>query len=213
MSPVSQLANSWQGSASQLGEPTWEVTEFFPRQENWNADEYLALNVNRLVELVDGRLEVLPIPTITHQLIVKFLCSLLEAYLQEHPGGAVLFAPLPVQLSSGTYREPDLVYLSARRLAETDKYPAGADLVVEVLSEGEAARQRDLVIKRREYAQAGIAEYWIIDPQQRSISVLTLKDSEYREAGVYEAGQTARSLLLAGFAVELDAVFRAADIA
>jgi Uma2 family endonuclease len=213
MSPVTQIADPWQGPASQLGEPTWEVTEFFPRQGEWNADEYLALDVNRLIELVDGRLEVLPMPTIAHQMIVKSLCALLDTYLQQHPGGTVLFAPLPVRLSPRTYREPDLVYLSARRLAETDKYPTGADLVVEVLSEGEAARQRDLIVKRREFARAEIAEYWIVDPQQRCVTVLTLEDGEYREAGVYGSGQTAKSLLLVGFAVEVDTVLRTADIA
>jgi Uma2 family endonuclease len=82
---------------------------------------------------------------------------------------------------------------------------------MEVVSEDEESRSRDCVVKRREYAKARIPEYWIVDPQRQRIEVLTLRGQTYREAGVYEAGQNALSVLLDGFSVDVDAVFAAGD--
>jgi Uma2 family endonuclease len=211
MDPATPHVYPAQSRTSQPGEPTWEVADFFPRQGEWTEADYLALDSNRLVELADGRLEVLPMPTLLHQLIVKFLLAQLEACLPKPSAGTVVCAPLPVRLGSGRYREPDLVYLSLRRLRETVKYPSGADLVIEVVSEGDENRARDLVVKRQEYAEAGIAEYWIVDPAERHITVLTLAGQAYREAGVYGSGQTATSVLLPAFSIAVDAVLAAGE--
>jgi Uma2 family endonuclease len=80
-----------------------------------------------------------------------------------------------------------------------------------VVSEGKDSWKRDYVEKRREYAEAGIAEYWIVDPQERKVTVLTLEGTEYREHGVYVAGDTATSVLLSGFQVELKDLFARCD--
>ena len=95
----------------QGSEPAWEVALLFPPQGEWSEDEYLALDTNRLVELSDGRLEVLPMPAIFHQFIVRYLFQLLDAYVVAHASGEVLFAPLPVRLWSLKFREPDIIYL------------------------------------------------------------------------------------------------------
>ena len=72
-----------------------------------------------------------------------------------------------------------------------DSYWTGADLVIEVVSPDDP--QRDLVTKRREYAQAGIPEYWIVDPQSATITVLRLEDASYVEHGVFLHGEVASS--------------------
>ena len=56
-----------------IGEPAWDVARLFPNQGYWSEVEYLALNGNHLVEFSDGWVEVLPMPTMTHQLIVAWL--------------------------------------------------------------------------------------------------------------------------------------------
>jgi Uma2 family endonuclease len=71
-------------------------------------------------------------------------------------------------------------------------YWTGADLVIEVVSPDDQAR--DLVTKRSEYAQAGIPEYWIVDPQTETITVLRLEDATYVEHGVFGRGETATSV-------------------
>jgi Uma2 family endonuclease len=194
---------------SRKGEPAWEVAFLYPRQGEWTEAEYLSLDTNRLVELSEGCLEVLPMPTMLHQLLVDFLHSVLKAFVVAHATGKVFFAPLPVRLWAGKYREPDIIYLNPERISDLRRPPKGADLVMEVVSEGAENRERDLDIKRREYAEAGIAEYWIVDPQARQITVLTLDGSTYRVHGVFGPGTPATSVLLPGFSVAVDQVFAA----
>jgi Uma2 family endonuclease len=185
------------------------VASPFPEQGQWSEADYLALDGNRLVELSDGRLEELPVPTIFHQLLVDYLHAALKLYLASHPTGKAFFAPLPVRLWSGKFREPDVIYLTWARLGDVHGQPQGADLVMEVVSEGEENRERDLETKRREYAAAGITEYWIIDPLEQHIVVLTLAGTAYREHGVFGRGTEATSALLPGFTVNVAAVFAA----
>ncbi len=196
-------------AASRRGEPPWEVALLFPPQGEWSEAEYLALDTNYLVELSDGCLEVLPMPTVFHQLIVNYLHNLLEAFVAAHASGMVLFAPLPVRLWPGQFREPDIVYCRPERVGNLHGQPQGADLVVEVVSEGEENRKRDLETKRGEYAKAGIAEYWIVDPQEQRITVLTLDGQTYWEHGLFGIGTQASSVLLPGFSVPVEAVFAA----
>jgi Uma2 family endonuclease len=194
---------------STRGGPTWEIAELFPNQGAWSVHDYLALNTNRLIEFSDGQLEMLPMPTEDHQLIVAFLYEMLKRFVSPQKLGKALFAPLRVQLREGKFREPDIVFM----LAENDdrrgkKFWRGADLVMEVVSEDNP--ERDLVQKRDEYAQAGISEYWTVDPRTRTIIVHTLDSSagSYRQAGQYSAGTMAQSVLLNGFTVDVTEVFR-----
>jgi Uma2 family endonuclease len=194
-----------------VGEPAWEIALLFPTQGNWTEDDYLALNTNRLVELSDGCLEVLPMPTLFHQLLVKVLYHLLDAFVTTHSLGTVVFAPLPVRLWAGKVREPDIVYLRPERIGNPHGPVHGADLAVEVVSEGAENRERDLEIKRAEYARAGIQEYWIVDPEKQRIIVLTLdrQTSTYNEHGVFKPGTRATSVLLPGFEVDVTAALAA----
>ncbi len=187
-----------------------------PLQGEWTEAQYLALNGSRLVEFSDGCLEVLPMPTIFHQLIVIHLHSLLRDFIRSRASELALLAPLPVHLWPGKYREPDVLYLRPERLRNDPRYPEGADLVMEVVSDGvsdgDEDRRRDLVIKRQEYATAGIAEYWIVDPLEQRITVLTLAGQAYQVHGIFAPGQQASSVLLAGFELDVEAVFNAGQI-
>jgi Uma2 family endonuclease len=191
-------------------EPTWDVAKLFPDQGTWSPEEYLELNANRLVEFSHGILEVLPMPSQTHQLIVLYLYRLLLNFSETRRLGMTLVAPLPVQLWPGKFREPDVVFMLAANAARRgEQYWEGADLVMEVVSSDD--RRRDTETKRREYAQAGIPEYWIVDPQNEQLTVLTLDGDSYAVVGEFAPGETAVSRLLAGFAVEVTAVFAAAQ--
>jgi Uma2 family endonuclease len=188
------------------------MTLFFPRQGEWTEDEYLSLGTNWMIEFSDGCLEVLPMPTIRHQLIVDFLHSRLKSFIESSRlPGRTLFAPLPIRLRPGKFREPDVVYLSAKRLQDLSGQPNGAEVAVEVVSEGSENRQRDFEIKPREYAAAGIAEYWIVDPERQEITVLVLDGERYREHGCFGGGQTATSVYFPGFSLLVDEVFAAAN--
>jgi Uma2 family endonuclease len=190
----------------------WELARLFPSQGAWSEEAYLRLDAGQLVEFSEGYLEVLPMPTLSHQRIVKYLFALLTAYLKASQGGGeVLFAPLPVKLGRQQYREPDLVYLSKERLQRiTGQYPEGGDLLIQVVNGSAADRARDLVEKRYDYAQAGIPENWIVDPDEQVIIVLRLEGAEYVEHGRFSAGEVATSALLPGFGAPVDDVWAAA---
>ncbi len=187
-----------------VGDPTWDIALLFPHQGQWSVEEYLDLPSNRLVEYAEGRLEVLPMPTTLHQWIVFYLCRLLNDFASSHRLGLTLPAPLRVRMWSDKFREPDVVFmLTAHRPRAGNEFWDGADLVMEVLSDTPEDRRRDQVVKRREYAKAGIAEYWLVDPKQKQITVLRLKGKSYVIHGRFKAGKTAKSHLLPGFEVDV----------
>jgi Uma2 family endonuclease len=115
---------------SKRGEPAWNIALVYPRQGQWTEAEYLALNTNRLIELVDGCVEVLPMPSLFHQAIVGYLYDLLKAFVKAHAAGEVLFAPLRVRLFPGHLREPDVLYLRPERTRNRHEPVPGADLVM-----------------------------------------------------------------------------------
>ena len=148
-------------AASKIAEPTWAVAELFPTQGNWSEEEYLALPDNRLMEFSNGFLELLPMPTTSHQVLVAYLYGLLFSFVSERDLGKVLFAPIRVRLWPGKFREPDLVFIlktHSRRIGE--EFWDGADLAMEVLSSDPKDRRRDIVTKRREYARAYGRDYY-----------------------------------------------------
>jgi Uma2 family endonuclease len=190
-------------------QPAWDIARLFPDQGFWSEDDYLELNARR-VEFTDGFVEVLPVPTSSHQRILFLLCRMLYEFADPRGLGEVLPSGVKVRLRSGKYREPDVVFMLARNADRvTDPFWNGADLVIEVVSPD--GKDRDFVKKREDYAEAGIPEYWIIDPPSERIVVLTLpaKEGKYVEHGTFAPGQQATSKLLAGFEVDVKQVFAA----
>lgn len=187
-----------------MGEPAWEVALIFPAQGAWSESDYLDLDTNHLVEFSDGKIEVLPMPSDKHQSIVFFLSVLLGAFARKI-GGKVLFAPLRLRLWPEKIREPDLLFLAdANDPRRQNAYWTGADLVVEVVSPDDPAR--DLVTKRSEYAKASIPEYWIVDPQAETITVLRLEETAYVEHGAFGRGEIATSAHYADLQAPVSAV-------
>jgi Uma2 family endonuclease len=213
MNPVASPIAPERPPRSRLGEPLWEIATLFPSQGDWSEAEYLWLQgrTNQLVEFSDGLIQVLPMPNPFHQRIVKFLFRLLEAHVAGTGSGEVFFAPLPIRLRPGKFRDPDVAYLRPGRVLDPQHHPQGADLVIEVVSGDDEDRRRDLETKRLEYAQAGIAEYWIVDPRDHRILVLTLDGPVYRVHGAFGRGSAATSLLLPGLTVSVDAAIAAGE--
>ena len=193
---------------SKEGEPTWEAAYLLPTQGQWTEQDFFKFHTNRMAELVDGSLEILPMPTWLHQLIVDFLVQSIKSHLsQSGVGGVVLFAPLPAKLFPGTIREPDVLFVSPKNIPTDPKgYPKQLDLVMEVVSEGAEAHERDYEAKRIDYAKAGIAEYWIVDPEQRLITVLVLEGNSYATFGEYQGGEIARGRYWREFSISVDQV-------
>jgi Uma2 family endonuclease len=172
----------------------------------WTEEQYLRLTdqTNRFIEFTEGAVEVLPIPTRKHQAISRFLFLAFLASVQRL-GGTVFYAPLRVRVAPGRFREPDLVLLlDVNDPRNQNAFWLGTDLVVEIVSPHDV--ERDTLIKRADYAEAGISEYWIVNPEEASITVLKLENGAYIAHGVFGRGETATSALLTDFTVSIDAV-------
>lgn len=183
--------------------------DLLPLQGLWTEAQYLKLTdqTNQLIEYTNGTIEVLPMPTRKHQVILALLYEAFVTFIRPL-GGKVLFAPLRVQVAPHRFREPDLVLLlDVHDPRNQEAFWTGADLVVEISSPDNLTRDR--VEKRRDYAEAHIAEYWIVDPADETITVLTLEGDRYTEHGVFERGTHARSTLFEGFQVSVAATFDA----
>jgi Uma2 family endonuclease len=180
-----------------------------PLQGLWSVEQYLALTnqTNRLIEYTDGVIEALPMPTDKHQAISLFLLLSLLAFVQPR-GGAIFYAPLRIEVRPGKFREPDLLLLlRADDPRRQNEYWRGADLVIEIVSPDKPTR--DTEEKPVDYAEAGIPEYWIVNPLTDTITVLVLEGAAYTQHGVFGRGERAASRLLDGFSVSVDEVLDA----
>jgi Uma2 family endonuclease len=189
--------------------PAWEIAQLFPDQGDLSEGDYLLLTerTNRLMEFNEGQIEILPTPTTAHQRIVRYLIGLLMSLAGNR--GEVLFAPLRVRLRNGKFREPDVVFMLSEHSSRIgNQFWEGADLVMEIVSEDDP--ERDLNTKRREYADAGIPEYWIIDPRTQTITVLKLQEQQYISHDQSIGNGTVHSALLPSFSADVAAVFAAA---
>jgi len=125
-------------------------------------------------ELVRGELFVTPPPGDEHETILAKLSAILTPYVRQHELGLV-YHPKSVMRFKGSEVEPDLMVRKPhpkRRGSDRDWNTAPIpELVVEVLSDH--TRRRDLNQKKSFYMDAGVAEYWIVDPDERSMTVVT----------------------------------------
>jgi len=149
-----------------------------------------------------------PAPRPKHQKAIGKLFNALSNFVEHHRIGDLYFAPLDVVLPHhlATPVQPDLVFVAREHLdIVKEKYVEGApDLVIEVLSPSNWLDDRR--IKYEVYAEAGVREYWIVDPDRRTIEVFVLLDGQYALEGRFGAGERARSRVLKGFEVDVDEV-------
>ena len=174
-------------------------------------DEFLALGeTDGKWELDDGVLYIMASGTPDHQFLGLEFSRRIVDYLDsfdEPP--AHLYQEMTTILSRELQRapEPDIVViLSEKRdiigLTHVEALP---DIVAEILS---TDRSRDLVRKRQIYAEAGVLEYWTIDPQSDTVTQLELRDGQYVDRAILGADDTLTTPLLPGLAIPLAEVFR-----
>lgn len=196
-------------------QPAWDLALLYPMQGHWSHEDYLTLTdgTNRLIEYTNGQIEVLPVPTIEHQLILTYLFRMLDGFVVQRQLGVVLTAGTRVYIEPDRYREPDLVFnFTASHARSNRRYYDGADLVMEIVSDDPNSQERDFEKKVADYAAGGIAEYWIVAPQTRQITVHALAGSAYEQHGLFNEGEIATSKLLDGFTIDVAKVFAAGRV-
>ncbi len=165
--------------------------------------DYLALeDESKLMEWKDGEIILLMPPTSRHQDITGFIYSLLKEFVQLLNLGRMFQAPFEVKLwPDGPSREPDILFISNERLNQLteNRFLGGPDLVVEIVSSSSA--RTDRAEKFFEYEQAGVREYWVIDPrpgQQQADFYQRRSDGRFLAAPLDDEG-TYYSAVLPGF--------------
>lgn len=179
-----------------------------PEKERYTYADYAALPEGAPYQLIDGELVMTASPNTQHQRIIKRLLRVMDAFVEENSLGEVFVSPVDVYLSEADTPVPDLVFVAEERLGivGAQKIEGAPDLVVEVLSP--STGYYDLRKKKRLYAEAGVAEYWIVDPIEESVEVHVNTggafDLHERAEG---EGRVASSQVISGFSVQLDALF------
>ena len=195
-------------------EYVWELATLYPEQGEWSEEDYLELtdHSKRRIEFTEGRLEFLPMPTEAHEAITQFLFLALYQFAVTRKLGKVYSNGIRLRVRPRKLRLPDVIFLHRDHFhARHNRVWDGADLVMEVVSDWPSDWQRDYEQKLVDYAEAKVSEYWIIDPERQAVVVHQLTGDQYSVHGEYGRGQVALSVLLAGFAIDVGALFATAE--
>jgi Uma2 family endonuclease len=123
-------------------------------------------------ELIGGELIVTPSPGFPHQTAALELLYILKPYLDQQRVGLPMLPPADIELVAGAITQPDVFVLDPHSVADTVEMPTWADfkrllLAVEIISPSSV--RTDRIVKRDFYLDAGVPEYWILDPVARMI--------------------------------------------
>lgn len=174
-------------------------------------EDYLGFpDDGRRHELLEGDHMMTPAPSPAHQLVVGRLLHALLSFLDREPIGRVLTSPIDVLLSPTDVVQPDVCFARRERLTiVTRRGLEGApDLMVEVLSP--ATRRTDETSKLHVYAKHGVAEYWLVDSEARTVRCLRWSRAGYRpeDERLFGPGEVLTTALLPRFELPVDLLFR-----
>ncbi len=158
-------------------------------------------------EIFGGELILSPAPSLEHQRVIKNLVRIMIEYAEGQNFGKVLFAPRDVYFSDTTVVEPDILFVSdARRdIMDKDKVNGAPDFIAEIISESTESRDRDF--KNRLYAREGVKEYWIVDPNAKSIEVYHLESGGFKQVGKFVGENRILSPYFSGMELKANQVF------
>lgn len=174
-------------------------------------EEFTALGGSGRYELVNGRVEELVAPKPRHSWTGGRIASSLDPYLEQHDPQGYWGVELDIPTIPFYGRRPDYAYYTAADALlgldlEGNRVTGVPTLVIEVISPDDETR--DTVTKRLEYAEAGIAHYWILDPGMRTAVTLALRRGRFEVTGQFSAEDTLTSDLFPGLEIPLSRLFR-----
>lgn len=181
-----------------------------PARRKLTYDDYVLIPEDGLRhEILDGEHFVSPVPTPLHQIVSGNLNGVLAQFVHQNRLGRVLFAPLDFVFDKHNVAQPDLVFISNERSGLIGEfYISGApDLVVEILSP--STRRTDELIKRSIYERFGALEYWLVDPDRRTVQVFRRASTGFGPVQVFsaEAGESLATPLLPGLLIQVGEIF------
>ncbi len=146
-------------------------------------EDYLALPDDVRAELIGGELYVMQAPSMDHQRVVLALVRALADHADGVDYGEVVVSPVDVFLPSGDIVQPDIVIVPNAQadLCQRNGIHGAPEVLIEVLSPTHS--ERDRIVKLRLYEQNGVAEYWMVDPETRSVEVFALEEGGFEPRG------------------------------
>ncbi len=178
-----------------------------PATVQFTYEDYLNLPEDRRYEIIDGELYMVPAPFTYHQKISRNLFNPICDYVEDHQLGEVLYAPVDILFSKTDVVQPDIIFIAHENMhiLKKENVQGAPDLVVEVLSPSSV--KRDYEIKMKLYSRFGVKEYWIADPDAKSVHVYVLQDRLLSLHETYKYEDTLRSSLLQEITIPLKSVF------
>ena len=169
--------------------------------KRWTYEEYYRLDDDQRYEIIDGNLLMAPAPDTWHQSWIGELHMILQNHVKGL--GKVFVSPVDVVLDSENTVQPDLVFVSSDNLGIIQRRAifGTPDLLVELVSPSSV--RRDRYDKKELYARFGVKEYWISDPANKTLEVLTLKEGRYALHCCAEEKGKLTSLILVGLEFDL----------
>lgn len=170
-------------------------------------EDYLNTPDDERYELIDGELIVVPSPNFAHQEKQMSMGARMYLFVVERDLGWVLSAPMDVVLSDNDVAQPDLLFISKERehIITRACIEGAPDLVVEILSP--STSRRDWNEKRELYAEHGVKEYVVMDPSNKIVWRLVLKNGTLEIEKTYYEGDTIALSAIEGFTVDVNDIF------
>jgi Uma2 family endonuclease len=178
------------------------------RAHHWTYADYLRLpDEGPRYEIYEGILVKAPAPLTRHQIVSGNLYGFLWTFVRERALGRVLDAPCDVIFADDVVLQPDLLFVAeSRRSIIKERGVFGApDLVVEILSRSSA--ERDAGQKADLYSKHGVAEYWIVDPDEDRIEVFLLEGGRLVRRAEHASGEVRSLAAVPGFSAPLAEIF------
>ena len=177
-----------------------------PARARMSAADYIASPQSaHKSDLIEGVFVMASPASLEHAAVQQFMITTLSNFVNQHRLGIVLGENAAYRLNDDNVYQPDVSFLSNARLhLAGEVYVDGApDLAVEIISP--SSRRYDAFEKRINYARAGVPEYWLVDPIERSVAIYGLEQEQF--VRVKPTDDRLRSHVLPGYWLQLDWVF------
>ena len=171
--------------------------------KRWTYEEYYKLDDDQRYEIMDGKLLMAPAPDTWHQAWIGGLHLILDRHVRSRQLGKVLLSPVDVVLDPENTVQPDIVFVVAGnvKIIQRRAIFGVPELLVELVSPSSV--RRDRYDKKALYSRFGVKEYWIGDPANKALEILTLKEGRYELHCCAEEKGKLTSLILPGLEFDL----------
>ncbi len=178
------------------------------KEKRLNINYYKILPEGAPYQLIEGELVMTPTPNPRHQIILGRIFRHLSDFADKKTKGFVILSPIDLYLDNENAFQPDIVFISKDRnnIIKEDGIYGPPDLVIEILSPSTAGY--DLKEKFRVYERSGVKEYWIVDPETKPVEIYSNIEGRFSLSAKAEEKGEVRSLLLEGFELDIDEIFR-----